>query len=179
MWNDESTVTADKRKDRQMMISEAMNANLNDQIAMELSAAYSYLAMSCALDDMGLKVMGERFMKQHDEEHEHAMKILKYVQEVGGKVKLAALPEPKTKYDSLKDVVKHALESEEKVTKAINDLVALAEKEDDYATRSFLTWFVDEQVEEVSSMRDLLDVIKLAGDHVLQVEAYVRQAMGS
>ncbi len=60
----------------------------------------------------------------------------------------------------------------------INDLVALAESEDDYATRSFLNWFVDEQVEEVSSMTDLLTLVKLARGNMLQVEARVRHEMG-
>jgi ferritin len=55
--------------------------------------------------------------------------------------------------------------------------MGLADSENDYATRSFLQWFVDEQVEEVSSMTDLLTLVKMAGDNLLQVEARVRHEM--
>ena len=61
----------------------------------------------------------------------------------------------------------------------INKLMTLADQEKDYATRSFLQWFVDEQVEEVSSMEDLLQLVKLAGNNVLQVEMRVRHEMMS
>ena len=61
----------------------------------------------------------------------------------------------------------------------INDLVTLADSEKDYATRSFLNWFVDEQVEEVSSMTDLLNLVELADGNMLQVEARVRHQMAA
>ena len=160
-----------------MMISTTMNAKLNDQIAAEFAAAHAYLAMSCALDRMALKVLAQRFLKQHDEEREHAMKILHYVQEVGGTVTLDAVAKPKKDYKNVEAIVSTALQNEKDITAKINDLMTLAESEKDYATRSFLEWFVDEQVEEVSSMTDLLNVVKLAGDNVLQVESLVRHQM--
>lgn len=160
-----------------MMISEAMNAKLNEQIAAEFSAAHDYLGMACALDQMGLKILAKRFLAQHDEEREHAMKILHYVQEVGGTVVLQDTGKPGNDYENVEAIVRAALESEHKVTRMINDLVALADTEKDYATRSFLNWFVDEQVEEVSSMTDLLALVQLAGENMLQVEARVRHEM--
>jgi len=160
-----------------MMISTAMNAKLNDQIGAEFAAAHAYLAMSCAFDHMALKVLAKRFLKQHDEECEHAMKILHYVQEVGGTVSLEAIAKPKKDYKSMEAIVSTALQNELDITAKINDLMTLAESEKDYATRSFLQWFVDEQVEEVSSMTDLLNVVKLAGENMLQVEALVRHQM--
>lgn len=160
-----------------MMISEAMNAKLNEQIAAEFSAAHDYLGMACALDQMGLKILAKRFLAQHDEEREHAMKILHYVQEVGGTVALQNIGKPVSEYENVEAIVRTALEAEHKVTRMINDLVALADSEKDYASRSFLNWFVDEQVEEVSSMTDLLALVQLAGDNMLQVEARVRHEM--
>ena len=160
-----------------MMISTAMNAKLNEQIGAEFAAAHAYLAMSCAFDRMALKVLAKRFLKQHDEEREHAMKILHYVQEVGGTVSLEAIAKPKKDYKNTEALVSTALQNELDITAKINDLMTLAESEKDYATRSFLEWFVDEQVEEVSSMTDLLNVVKLAGENVLQVEALVRHQM--
>ncbi len=160
-----------------MMISSAMNAKLNEQIQGEFSAAHGYLAMACAFDAMGLKILNKRFLAQHEEEREHAMKILHYLQEVGGAVALKAIDKPRTEYTTAESIVEAALESELSVTRMINDVMALAESEKDYATRSFLQWFVDEQVEEVSQMTDLLNLVKMAGDNLLQVEARVRHEM--
>ena len=160
-----------------MMISDAMSKKLNEQITAEFSAAHSYLAMACAFEKMGLKILAKLFLGQSDEERTHALKIVKYVEEVGGTVALAAIPEPRGQYKDAEDIVKAALKSELNVTNLINDLVTLAESEKDYATRSFLNWFVDEQVEEVSSMTDLCDLVKMAGTNMLQVEARVRHLM--
>jgi ferritin len=160
-----------------MMISTAMNAKLNEQIGAEFAAAHAYLAMSCAFDRMALKTLAKRFLKQHDEERSHAMKILHYVQEVGGTVSLEAIAKPKKDYKNVEAIVSTALQNEKDITAKINDLMSLSESEKDYATRSFLEWFVDEQVEEVSTMTDLFNVVKLAGDNMLQVEALVRHQM--
>jgi ferritin len=158
------------------MISDAMVNKLNDQIANELGASHSYLAMACTFETMGLVILSKRFMQQSDEERDHALKILHYIQEVGGNVKLKQIAVPKADYKQPIDIIRAALDSELTVTKQINALMALADKEKDYATRSFLQWFVDEQVEEVSSMRDLLQLTERAKD-ILWVENRVRHDM--
>lgn len=160
-----------------MMISKAMNEQLNRQVSVEFAAAHSYLAMSCVLDAMGLKVLRRRFFEQYEEECAHALKILNYVLEVGGRINLDGVAKPQGAYKSLEEIVETALKSEMEVTRLINELVALAEKENDYATRSFLNWFVDEQVEEVASISDLLRLVQLAKGNVLQIEARVRHEM--
>jgi len=160
-----------------MMISDAMNEKLNRQISVEFAAAHAYLGMSCAFDAMGLKVLRERFFGQYEEECAHALKILNYVLEVGGRVDLEGVAKPKGAYKSVQEIVETALESELEVTRLINELVSLSEKDSDYATRSFLNWYVDEQVEEVASMSGLLRLIQLAKGNVLQVEARLRHEM--
>ncbi len=162
-----------------MMISETMNKHLNDQIALEFQAAHNYLAMACAFDQMGLPFLAKKFVGQSDEERSHGMKILGYIQEVGGLPVLTDISTPKADFKSIEEIVKAALASEMNVTKKVNDLVDAAQEEKDHATGSFLQWFVDEQVEEVSSMTDLLTLVKLAGTHVLQVEARVRHEMAT
>jgi ferritin len=156
-----------------MALSEAMNAKLNEQITNELNASQIYLAMACMFDDMGLRNMSRLFRAQADEERGHAMKILGYVPEAEGKVTLQAIPAPPAEWPSVEAAVEEALKHERKVTGQINNLVALADQEKDYASRSFLNWFVDEQVEEVGSMSSLLQATKLAGKNLLQLEAYV------
>jgi ferritin len=160
-----------------VLISKTMNNKLNKQIAVEFMAAHKYLAMSCVLDSMGLKVLRRRFFEQYEEECEHALKILDYVLEVGGDVDLGAIDKPNDKYKSVEEIVETALESEMEVTRLINEIAALAQKENDFATRSFINWFVDEQVEEVSSMTDLLQIVRLAKGNMLQVETRVRHEM--
>jgi bacterioferritin B len=158
-----------------MMISAAVCAKLNEQITNEFVASQKYLGMACQFEGMGLKSLAAHFRRQTEEERMHALKILDFVLEVGGTVNLAAMPAPQAQYPSVKAAVESALVSEQTVTRQINDLVALAESEKDYATRSFLQWFVDEQVEEVSSMDHLLRITTLAGENLLQLEQYVRE----
>ena len=159
------------------MISTTMNDRLNQQIAAEFSTAHAYLAMACAFEGMGLKILAQRFLAQDLEEREHAMKILRYVQEVGGTIALEAVEKPGAKFASTEAIVRAALASEQDNTRKINALMALADSEKDYATSSFLKWFVDEQVEEEASMTDLLKLVELAGDNMLAVEARLRHDM--
>jgi ferritin len=159
-----------------MMISATMNQRLNQQVTAEFTASHEYMAMSCAFDEMGLKVLSQFFFNQSAEEREHATKLLKYILEVGGTVKLDALPKPSADLSSAKTILKAALDAEVKVTKMINDLMTLAEEEKDYATRSFLKWYVDEQVEEVSSMSDLVQFEEMSKD-LFHLETRVRHQM--
>lgn len=157
-----------------MMISNHMAQKLNEQITHELFSAHLYLAMSCAFNHMGLPILGKWFNDQADEERAHGMKIVNYVQDVGAPVRLDALPKPQGFSDSPTDIVSTAVEHELTISRQINELVALAESEKDYATRSFLQWFLDEQVEEVATVNGLLQLVKMGGDkHMLQVEARV------
>jgi len=157
-----------------MALTDGIVEQLNEQISAEFGAAHSYLAMSCALDDMGLKVLSQFFLRQSEEEREHALKIIHYMQEVGAPIRLEEIAKPKADYDGVAEIAQAGLKSEEHVTRMIHDLVERAEKEKDYPTRSFLTWFIDEQVEEVATMTDLVDAVKLAGPNLLQLEARVR-----
>jgi ferritin len=160
-----------------MALSKKMNDQLNAQIGHELAASQTYLAMACQFEGMGLSVMAQYFRKQSDEERTHALKIVDYILNVGGTVRFEALAAPKAGYSSVEEAVKTALGHERTVTGQINDLVALSEKEKDYATRSLLNWFVDEQVEEESTMSALLARVQMAGKSLLQLEAFMARFM--
>jgi ferritin len=153
---------------------------LNEQIANEFHAAHNYMAMACRFDELGLKMLAQWFFRQGEEERDHGKKILHYLLEVGADVKLRAIGEPVGDLSSPVAIVETALAQEKKVTEQIHNLFALAEEHRDYATRSFLAWFVDEQVEEVATMTELLQMLKLAGDqHLLQVEARVSEMLSA
>ncbi|MCX8052524.1 MAG: ferritin [Armatimonadetes bacterium] len=158
-----------------MLISQQMNDRLNDQINFEQYSSHTYLAMSAAFEKMGLKVFADYYRKHADEEREHAMKMFDYVVDAGGTVVIKAIDEPKGDWNSVEKIVQQTLEHEILVTKRINDLVELAEQEKDYATRSFLQWYVDEQVEEVSTAEQLLTLVKMAGDNILYLEHRISQ----
>lgn len=154
-----------------MLIDKQMQDGINQQIVNELYSSNAYLAISSYMDSRGLKVLAARFFEQSDEERTHAMKLLHYLLEVGGAVHIGTIPEPCNAFTSIENAVQTALDQEVEVTRQINELMALAHQQKDYATSSFLQWFVDEQVEEVSTTTDLLQLIRLAGDErILMVE---------
>jgi ferritin len=145
-----------------MMISEKMAARLNEQVRNEFYAFWSYLAMAFAFEDMGLKIFAKWYYVQAEEEKGHAMKISQYMLDQGAQVKLQDLPAPKTDYKSAEEIVQANLEHELTVTKQVHEIVDLALAENDHATKQFIDWKVEEQVEEVASATDLLNIVKLA-----------------
>jgi len=161
------------------MISDSLTKSINEQIANELYASNSYLQIAAYFDALGLKVLAAFFFRQSDEERMHAMKLLKYLLEVGKKVKFGQIKAAKADYKSPEDAIQTSLDQEIVVTNQINSLMKEATTNNDYATQSFLKWFVDEQVEEVASMSDLLQLVKLAGEErILMVEDRLLRAGG-
>ena len=145
-----------------MMISEKMASRLNEQVRNEFFAYWSYLAMAFAFEDMGLKVFAKWFYAQATEEQGHAMKISNYLLDQGAAVKLVDLPAPKTDFGSALEIVEAALQHELNVTKQVHEIADLAIAENDHATRQFIDWKVEEQVEEVSSSQELVQLVKMA-----------------
>ncbi len=160
------------------MISSEMISALNQQVTNEFGASHQYLAMACSFENQGFKVLAGRFYAQAQEEREHAMKLAKFILDVGGEVTLDAIPKPGGDFSSPLAIFKAALQAELEVTEQINKLVALADKEKDYASRGLLQWYVDEQVEEVSSMSDLVNLAERARDP-FQIEIVIRHTMSS
>jgi ferritin len=101
---------------------------------------------------------------QYEEELAHAKKFMKYINERGGRVIIKGFEDPRTDYSSVLEVFEVALEHEFEVTRRINDIMKMAHEENDYATISFMGWYVDEQVEEEDNFSTLIDQIKLVKD---------------
>ncbi|HFA48959.1 MAG TPA: ferritin [Bacteroidetes bacterium] len=146
------------------MISKKMEAALNKQIVLEGYASFLYLAMAVWCDNLGLSGCHQFLMRQSDEERMHMMKIFEYLGEVGGFALTPGVKEPPRQFKSVQEVFKMVYAHEQKVTKSINGLIALASKENDYSTETFLQWYVNEQREEEALMRNVLDRIKLIGE---------------
>jgi ferritin len=148
--------------------------SLNAQLGRELEAHLQYLAIASWFDSEGLPELTGFFSRQAAEEHVHAMKFLAYIQDVGGPVVIPALAAPKPSFESAEEAVAASLDSEEDVTARIDAIMDQAIATRDHATQAFLAWFVTEQVEEVSTMSELLQVTRRAGDqNLLLLEDYV------
>ncbi len=143
------------------------------QMGREFAAHFQYLAMSAWLEDEGLPELSGFFARQAQEEHGHAMKIFRYVLDTGGPVAIPGQDPPMGSFDSVEALVAAALAQEEQVTRWIDELVHLARDHRDLASEAFLQWYVTEQVEEVATMTELLQVVRRAGDSLLFVEDYV------
>lgn len=145
------------------MLSKKMEAALNAQINAEFWSAYLYLSMSAHFAAEGKSGFANWFKVQFDEEQGHALKLFNYVVERGNIVELKPIAEVATKWDSPLHAFEETLKHEKVVTGMINDLVALAREEKDYATESMLQWFVNEQVEEESTAQGYIDALKMIG----------------
>jgi ferritin len=148
-----------------MKLSSKLEKVLNDQINLELSSAYAYLGMAAYFEHTAFTGFGKWMEVQTKEELDHANRFFKYIVERGGKVTLQAIAEPKCDYKSPLDVFKASLGHEQKVSAAICAIYELATGEKDYATLSFLKWFLDEQVEEEKNVGDILAKLELVGDN--------------
>lgn len=137
---------------------------INEQINKELYSAYLYLSMRAWFEDQGLSGMAKWMDMQAIEEYEHAMKFFNFLVERGAKVALGAIEQPPAEFESPLNAFTMALDHERFVTKSINELMDLAIAENDHATKSFLYWFVDEQVEEEASVDAIVNDLKLVGD---------------
>ena len=146
-------------------MKEKMLNALNEQVNKELYSAYLYLSMAAYFEQMNLKGFAHWMRKQFQEEQEHAMKIYDFIFERGDRVHLLPIDAPEHDWKSPQTVFENTYQHEKKVTKMIHDLVALSIEEKDYATQTFLQWFVTEQVEEEANASDILQKLKLCTDH--------------
>lgn len=147
------------------MISEKMQKSLNDQINAELFSSYLYLSMSAYFESENWSGFANWMKKQSQEEYGHAMKIYKYMCEVGGKVLLEVIEKPKSEWKSPQEAFEESYKHELYITDRINKIADLATTEKDHATNIFMHWFVTEQVEEVSSISQIVHKFKLIGDN--------------
>jgi ferritin len=147
------------------MLSENMLGELNKQVNEELYSAYLYQSMAAFADSEGYKGTSVWLDNQAQEEMIHARKIYDFILERGGKVKLLGIEEPPEEFGKILEIFEASLKHEEHITGRINHLVSIARDEKDYATDNFLQWFVGEQVEEESTVQDILDKLYLIGDH--------------
>ncbi len=148
-----------------MKLSTKLEKALNDQLNLELSSAYAYLGMAAYFAYTPYTGFAKWMEVQAQEELGHASRFFKYIADRAGKVKLQALAEPKSDYKSALEAFKASLAHEQKVSAAIHGIYEMAAGEKDFATVSFLKWFLDEQVEEEKNVSEFVAKLELIGDN--------------
>ena len=146
------------------MLSKKVEKILNEQIKKEGYSSNLYLAMASWADTEGYAGVAKWLFAQAAEELMHMMKFVHFINERGGHAIIPAFDAPPVKFEGVKKLFNQVLEHEKFITGSINDIVALAIKENDFATHNWIQWFVTEQIEEETSVQAILDKLNLLGD---------------
>ncbi len=142
------------------MMNETLSQALNDQLNFEFYSAHVYLAIAAYCSGESLDGFANFFVVQAEEERFHAMKLYKYLNDRGQRVKLIGMSTPNNDYSSILDAFQQAFQHEQEVTKRIYHLSDLALNDREHATMQFLKWFIDEQVEEESMFDSIINKLK-------------------
>lgn len=146
------------------MLSKNIESALNKQIRIEAESSQVYLAMAVWAEVKGLEGISNFMYDQSDEEREHMLKLVKFVNERGGHAQISELNAPNVTFNSFQEMFEKLLHHEIFVSQSINELVHISLQEKDYATHNFLQWYVAEQIEEEAVARTILDKINMIGD---------------
>ena len=146
------------------MVSKKVETALNKQIELEAASSQYYLAMASWAETEGLEGVASFLYAHSDEERGHMLKLVKFVNERGGKALIPSLKQQPQKFQSVQYVFQEVLKHEELVSREINNLVEICLKEKDYTTHNFLQWYVSEQIEEEALSRRILDKLKFIGN---------------
>ena len=155
------------------MPSDRFTEALNEQVGREFRAAYQYTAVAAYYDRETFPRLAKFFFDQADEERGHALKMVGYLRDTGAELTLGELPAPRVDFEDHVEPIRLALEAERKVTTAINGLFEIARETNDYASESFMQWFVDEQVEEEATMESLLQVAERVREQPMMLEEFL------
>lgn len=146
------------------MLTPKIEAALNEQIRVEAESSQFYLAMASWAETQGLNGVAGFMYGHSDEERTHMLKLVKFVNERGGKALIPALTQPPKSWGNVQDIFKELLQHETRVTAEINGVVDVCLSEKDYTTHNFMQWYVSEQIEEEALARTILDKLNLIGN---------------
>jgi len=145
------------------MITKTVEKAINEQIKREEHSSRIYLSMASWAERNGFPGAANWLYAQTEEERIHMLKLVHYLNDRGGTAVIPALDAPVSKFKSLLEVFQQVLKHEEYISESINDLYAICTKEKDFTSANYLQWYINEQIEEESTVRSILDQIKLAG----------------
>ncbi len=158
------------------MLSKKIEEICNLQVEKEGYSSHLYLAMAAWAEHEGFAGIAQWLYTQSEEEKEHMLKFISYINERGGSVVIPAFKKPPEEYKGIKEMFDDILKHEQYISASINEIVALCIEEKDYTTHNWIQWFVAEQIEEESSVQAIIDKLKLVGDKNLYM--FDRDIMG-
>jgi len=146
------------------MVTKKIEQVLNKQIELESYSSQFYLAMASWAENNGMNGVSEFLYRQSDEERTHMLKLVRYVNERGGKALIPSLSQPPKEFKTLTNVFESLYKHEVMISTEINNMIEVCLKEKDYTTHNFLQWYVAEQIEEEALARTILDKLHLIGN---------------
>ncbi len=146
------------------MLSNRIEEILNKQLKKEAYSSQLYLAMASWTENQGLEGSADFLYMHSDEERQHMLKLLKYINERGGTAKVDTVEKPPSEFSSLSEMFEELYRHEVMITASINEIVQSCLEERDFTTYNFMQWFVSEQLEEEALARKVLDKINLIGN---------------
>jgi len=152
-----------------MKISNTLVKAINNQIAMEANAANAYLSAASWAEITGYDGAAAFFYSHSDEEYQHMLKFVNFLNGQGVGATIPGVKQPPKTYKSLESIIKAALTNEQAVTKSINKMVDIAQKDKDHNTFTFLQFFVNEQIEEEQMFETILQKFNLLGRDKLAI----------
>lgn len=145
------------------MLTKKIEAALNAQVLVEAESSQFYLAMASWAENQGYNGTAGFLYRHSDEERLHMLKLVKFINERGGRAQIPAISQPPKDFKTINNVFENLLNHEVNVTKEINQVVDICLKEKDYTTHNFMQWYVSEQIEEEALARTIMDKLKLIG----------------
>ncbi len=146
---------------------------LNQQVSSEFAASHQYVAIAAHYESQTLPQLARFFYQQAVEERGHAMMMIKYLLDTDSPVRLREVHAPEGKFENHIAPIRLALEQEKTVSDQIGELFKIARDEGDYLSEQFVQWFLKEQVEEVATMTELLDVAERVKDFPMWLEEFI------
>jgi len=147
------------------MLKKKLEKAINDQVNFEIYSSYLYLAMSSWFTSKNLMGFANWMRVQAQEELIHAMKFFNYVNERGGRAILSQIKGPENEWKSPLAAFEDAYKHEIVVSSRICNIADIALEEKDHMTHNMIQWFVNEQVEEESNAKGVVDKLKLIKDN--------------
>jgi len=147
------------------MLTKKVEELCNRQIEREGYSSNLYLAMASWAETKGMSGIAAWLYAQAEEERQHMLRFFRYVNERNGTAIVPEFKKPPLKYKGIPEMFDEVLKHEKFISASINEVLEAAMAEKDHATANWIQWFVKEQVEEESSVQQIIDKLALAGQH--------------
>jgi len=146
------------------MLNKNVEKILNEQIQKEDYSSQLYLAMASWAENQGYSGVADWLYAQSDEERMHMLKFVRYVNERDGAALIPGMEQPPKEFGKLTEMFEEVLKHERYISASINEIVGVCMHEKDFTTHNWVQWFVNEQIEEEASVKDIIDKLRLVGD---------------